>query len=337
MWNARRSTHRAGLAALIGILALVLSQLAGMGAASPAGARGTTPVATPVRIATLNTAAMSSTGEAMADIRALLAQEPDIVALQEMSSWERRRRVIDRLICGENGVDGGLAEPTPCAYAGWVPIPAVQGGTPILWRKDKFTLLGHDWVQVTPKTFVGDRGAGPRVMNAKYVVRVRLRDVATGRQIWVLNNHFVPTVQAARGGRNDNTRRTALYARHMAALKTMVTDLRRRGLTFITGDFNVNYRTDKVVQDPIFPYAGLGSVGARSSYYELGEPATGTHRLRNGFDKRLIDYVHHRVAPRRVVPVGQRILKGYNSDHRPLVVDYKVLGRGCYQAGTIVC
>lgn len=335
MWNARRSTSRAGAAALIGILALVLSQLAGTGGAASAGARE--GVATPVRIASFNTAAMSSTGEAMADIRAVLAQQPDIVALQEMSSWERRKRVINRIICGENGVDGGAKVPTTCAYAGWVPIPAVPGGTPILWRKDKFRLIGHDWVQVTPETFVGDKGAGPRVMNAKYVVRVRLQDLTTGRQVWVLNNHFVPTVQSPEGGRNSNKRRTDLYARHMAALQTMATELRRRGLVFLTGDFNVNYRTDKVVQDPVFPYAGLGSVGMRASYYTLGEPATGTHVLKNGFDKRLIDYVHHRVAPARLQVVGQRIVKGLNSDHRPLLVDFKVLGKGCYQAGTVVC
>lgn len=335
MWNLRRRS-RAAAALLIGALALVLSQPAG-GSAAAVGERRADPVATPLRIVSFNTAATLGAGKAMADLRTVLAQQPDVVALQEMSSWQRRERVIDRVICGENGVDGGAPVPTTCDYAGWVPIPAVQGGLPILWRKDKFRLMGHDWVRVAPETYVGARGAGPTVMHAKYVVRVRLKDLATGRNVWILNTHFVPTVQKSSGGRNDNTRRTALYARHMTALKTMVTDLRTRGLVFVTGDFNVNYRNDKVARDPIFPYVALGSVGLTPTFGSIGEPATGTHVLGNGFDKRLIDYVHHRTTPRRLEVVGHRILKGLSSDHRPLVADFRVLGKGCYQQGTLVC
>ena len=95
------------------------------------------------------------------------------------------------------------------------------------------------------------------------------------------------------------------------------------GLVFVTGDFNVNYRNDKIRQDPIFPYAALGTRALRSSYYKLGEPATGTHVLDNGFDKRLIDYVNFKPT-RRVIATGQRIMRGMNSDHRPLIVDFKI-------------
>jgi endonuclease/exonuclease/phosphatase (EEP) superfamily protein YafD len=176
-------------------------------------------------------------------------------------------------------------------------------------------------------------------MHAKYVVRVRLLDNLTGRTIWILNNHFVPTVQDGSGGRNDNRRRTRLYAQHMAGLQAVIDKVRTEeggGQIFVTGDFNVNYRKDKVVQDPIFPYAGLGTRHMRSSYYKLGEPATGTHVLGNGFDKRLIDYVLYR-PNRRVIATGQRIVTGMNSDHRPLIVDFKVTGKGCYVRGELIC
>jgi len=202
----------------------------------------------------------------------------------------------------------------------------VPGGQPILWRSDKFTLLGRDWIEVAPETYVGDRGAGPATMHAKYVVRVRLLDNATGRRIWILNNHFVPTVQGADGGRNDNIRRTRLYAQHMAGLHGVMDRVRTEeggGLVFVTGDFNVNYRNDKVAQDPIFPYAGLGIRRFRSSYFRLGEPRIGTHVLDNGFDKRLIDYVNFHPS-RRLAATAQRIVTGLNSDHRPLIVDFKV-------------
>ena len=285
-------------------------------------------MASVVRIATFNTAATLSTRKAFRDVRDLLAEGPDIVALQEMSSWERRERVRKRLL----DCDG-------CAWDGWIPVPAVPGGQPILWRSDKFTFLGRDWLEVAPETYVGDRGAGPSTMHAKYVVRLRLMDNLTGRTIWILNNHFVPTVQASDGGRNDITRRTRLYARQMGGLQGIIDKIRTEeggGLVFVTGDFNVNYRKDKIVQDPIFPYAALGTRALRASYYTLGEPATGTHELDNGFDKRLIDYVHYKPT-RRVIATGQRIVRGMNSDHRPLIVDFKVTTRGCWVRGELVC
>jgi endonuclease/exonuclease/phosphatase family metal-dependent hydrolase len=281
-----------------------------------------------VRIATFNTAATQSTRRGFNDVKALLAAGPDIVALQEMSSWERRERVRTRLL-----------DCATCQWDGWIPVPAVQGGQPILWRSDKFTFLGRDWIEVAPETFVGERGAGPATMHAKYVVRLRLRDNVTGRTIWILNTHFVPTVEGSNGRRNTNTRRTRLYARHMAGLQAVIDRIKAReggGLVFVTGDFNVNYRKDKVAQDPIFPYAALGTRALRSSYFKLGEPATGTHVLDNGFDKRLIDYVHFKQT-RRVTATGQRIVRGLGSDHRPLIVDFKITTRRCWVDGALVC
>lgn len=328
MWNPRRlQSARFGALALIGALGLGLTPSA---AATPtrAAAAGPDPVASSVRIATFNTAAMSSTRRAFNDVKSLLAAGPDIVALQEMSSWERRERVRTRLLDCDT-----------CTWDGWIPVPAVQGGQPILWRSDKFKFLGRDWIEVAPETFVGSRGAGPATMHAKYVVRLRLLDKRTGRTIWILNNHFVPTVEGPDGGRNENLRRTRLYARHMAGLQAVIDRIHAEeggGLVFVTGDFNVNFRKDKVAQDPIFPYAALGTRALRSSYFKLGEPATGTHVLANGFDKRLIDYVSFKPT-RRVIVTGQRIMRGLNSDHRPLIVDFKITSRGCWVRGELIC
>ncbi|KAA1421072.1 hypothetical protein F0U44_01740 [Nocardioides humilatus] len=329
MRNLRRQhLARCGVLALVGALALGMGPTAGAAPTPVAAETDPVPVADTVRIATFNTAAMSSTRQGFNDVKNLIAQGPDIVALQEMSSWERREKVRKRLLDCET-----------CTWDGWIPVPAVQGGQPILWRSDKFTFLGRDWLEVAPETFVGARGAGPSTMHAKYVVRVRLLDNLTGRTIWILNTHFVPTVQAPDGGRNANRRRTRLYALHMANLQAVVDKVRNEeggGLVFVTGDFNVNYRNDKVVQDPIFPFAAMGSQAMRASYYKLGEPATGTHVLPSGFDKRLIDYVLYKPT-RRVIATGQRVVTGLNSDHRPLIVDFKVTGKGCYVRGELVC
>jgi len=339
VWNPRRSpSARLGALAAIAALALGLVPSAAASptaspAASPAESSSTAqetsePTASSVRIATFNTAATSTTRQGFLDVKNLLAQEPDIVALQEMSSWARRERVRTRLLDCET-----------CLWDGWIPVPAVPGGQPILWRSDKFTFLGRDWIQVAPETFVGDRGAGPATMHAKYVVRVRLKDNLTGRTIWILNTHFVPTVQGPDGGRNKNVRRARLYARHMAGLQAVIDRIHSEeggGLVFVTGDFNVNFRNDKVAQDPIFPYAALGTRGFRSSYYQVGEPGTGTHVLSNGFDMRLIDYVNFKPT-RRVIATGQRIVTGMNSDHRPLIAGFKINGRGCWVRGELIC
>ena len=87
---------------------------------------------------------------------------------------------------------------------------------------------------------------------------------------------------------------------------------------------------------PDLPVRRAGHPALRSSYYKLGEPATGTHVLGNGFDKRLIDYVSFKPT-RRVIAMGQRIIAGLNSDHRPLIVDFKVTGRGCWVRGELIC
>ncbi len=325
MWNPRPLPARFGAFVLVGALGLGLSPSAAVG--SPRAAEPN-PATSTVRIATFNTAATQSTRQGFNDVKNLLAAEPDIVALQEMSSWERRERVRTRLL-----------DCATCTWDGWIPVPAVQGGQPILWRSDKFTFLGKDWIEVAPETFVGERGAGPATMHAKYVVRLRLRDNVTGRTIWILNTHFVPTVEGSSGRRNDNWRRTRLYARHMAGLQAVIDRIKAEeggGLVFVTGDFNVNYRKDKSAQDPIFPYAALGTRALRSSYFALGEPATGTHVLDNGFDKRLIDYINFKQT-RRVTATGQRIMSGLNSDHRPLIVDFSITTRRCWVDGALIC
>ena len=63
---------------------------------------------------------------------------------------QRRERVRKRLL-----------DCATCTWDGWIPVPAVQGGQPILWRSDKFTFLGRDWIEVAPETFVGEPRRGP--------------------------------------------------------------------------------------------------------------------------------------------------------------------------------
>ena len=270
------------------------------------------PVTVPLRFVTLNTEAPNTVSQAVSDVKRMAATGADIITLQEMASAKRRK-----------AVRAALVDCTGCLYSAWMPSLPVPGSTPILYRKDKFELKDAGTVQVSEATYVGSRGAGPSTLNAKFINWVKLRESRTGRHFFVLNNHAVPTVQAKSGGPNYSLpKRLALYRKHMDGLKKLIAQFEaRRKPVFVTGDFNVNYRKDKVVRSSLFPYVNMGQVGVQASYKALGEPVHGTHVLPNGYDQRLIDYVmfsNHQA----VKPVANRVLFGYNSDHRPLQVDF---------------
>lgn len=267
-----------------------------------------------VRIVTYNTAATQRTAPAVADIVRLATEtEADVLTLQEMSGAARRK-----------GVREALVDCSMCSYEEFMPQPAVPGGTPLLYRWERFRFLEAGSKRVTKDTYVGPRGAGPDTLRARYVNWVRLRERATGQDLVVLNNHAVPTVQASQGGPNKNRERVRMYRRHMKGLQALVRSFRDRGdVVFVTGDMNVNYRKDKIVRAAVFPYARMKAVGLDASFESLWEPAPGTHVLRNGFDKRQIDYVYSPPAHPWVTPVGHEILLDHSSDHRPVVVDYR--------------
>jgi endonuclease/exonuclease/phosphatase (EEP) superfamily protein YafD len=323
-------TPRSRTFALLTALMLLVSGFALLGTSGAASAKkgGAEPATSSMRIVTYNVSADVRVRRTVGDLRSIIDnQAPDVITLQEMSSWKRRQAVLKHFVDCDT-----------CLYDSLMPIAAVPGGQPILYRSDKYTLLGSGLRKVTEDTYVGAKGAGPSTIHAKWITWVWLRDLATGRVVYVLNNHFVPTVQAKDGGTNSNTRRVAIYRKNMEALVALVQELRAStgGLVFVTGDFNVNYRGDVVAQAPIFPYASLGAIGVTSSYQNVEVPETGTHVLDSGFDKRLIDYVFN--LHRRGVGSGPlQILMGLSSDHRPLVSDFTLYGRGCFEKRVNLC
>lgn len=267
-----------------------------------------------IKIATLNTAAFQPRARAVDDVRRLARSGVDVMGLQEMASAKRRSQV-DRQLVSCRG----------CRWASYVPAGSTRASTPIYWKRTQYKLLRRGSVLVTPPTRVGSQGAGPARLNAKYITWVRLQDRATGRTLWVLNNHAVPSVQGRRGGPDKRQpERLRLYKQHMIKLQARVQAFTRKGgLVFVIGDFNVNFRTDRRTRSHRFPTYRLGRVGLRNSYGPLGEPAIGTHVVRSGKSRRLIDHVWF--APRdSLEPRRLRLLRGYSSDHRPVVVKFEL-------------
>lgn len=308
-----RRTPR-GLAALAG-LSLALTLLPS-GADPSAQARPRQEVTSQIRIVTYNARHDVRAAKTVAEVRSL-ARTADILTLQELSSGTKRA-----------GIRRSLVSCRGCRWGAHMPQAAVPGGTPILFRKRQYRLERAGTRQVSEPTRVGAGGAGPSTVRAKYINFVRLTERRTGRTVWVLNNHTVASVQGDQGRpHRGRPARLRLYRQHMAGLTALVERFRRKGgLIFVTGDFNVNHRTDRRAQARMFPYAIMRSVGMRASYVPLGQPARGTHVLANGRGDRLIDYVHF--LPRaRLWPRAQKILGGYASDHRPLLVQYEVRAR----------
>lgn len=324
--SSRKTRVLRGVVTAISLALVLATPTLAVDSAQAKKAKGE-PITSTLRVVTYNVSADVSVRKTVRDLEQITSEAPDVIALQEMSSWKRRQAVRAAYVDCET-----------CMYDAWIPVPAVPGGQPILYRSDRYTLIGYGMRQVTKDTYVGPRGAGPSTMRARWITWVRLRDIATGRQVYVLNNHFVPTVQASDGGPNHQRKRVRLYRKHMEALVAMIQEVKATtgGTVFVTGDFNVNYRGDSVVQAPMFPYAALGAIGVTSTYQNLWVPEEGTHVLGNGFSKRLIDYVFNRKA-RSVSPQSQHIIFGLSSDHRPLVADYAVYARGCFAKHQNIC
>lgn len=287
----------------------LLLVVGGLGVSTPASATASAPV----KIATLNVHSALSPTQALSDISRLVGTGADVISLQEMGGRQRRDYVRAMLVDCDT-----------CELDAYMPIGGPEASIPILFRKDRFILEAEGSHQVSDATYVGSRGAGPSTLKAKFVNYVVLYDLQTKQRVAVLNNHAVPTVQAPYGGPNSLKLRHALYRKHMDGLTAKISEYAATGATvFATGDFNVNYRKDSQVRAGLFPYSRLRAVSTHSSYEALGQPGTGTHVLRSGFDRRLIDYVFNLAHP-AVSLASQAILRGYASDHRPLLTQYDV-------------
>ena len=186
----------------------------------------------------------------------------------------------------------------------------------VSWRKSKFAFVSATARRVA----YGVDSSGVRYpFGNRYVVRVTLRHLGTGRLLSVINTHLPRMSEdPERPGRYTTTPNAA---KAQFALKRMrkTWELAPGRWVLGTGDYNFDARADERIGVPGGPARTLGPV-ATSSYSELGigdlpptHPDTG----------RYIDYVHARKSDLKAGEVeflGQRALLGLSSDHRPLLV-----------------
>jgi endonuclease/exonuclease/phosphatase family metal-dependent hydrolase len=248
----------------------------------------------------------------------------DIVGFQELADHDKPAALADRAGCAG------------CTFDAWIPgSPGKGGNVSIIWNRSRFSVAADaqgDKMRFAVKVHGPEEvedGAGGSTTTSKYIVLALLNDNETGRSVWIMNGHALPTVEKDCGHPSDKPKRLALYEKMMDAFKAELGT--RPGPVFITGDFNVNYRCDKKVRHFRFPWASFNSlepqVKSNWEWHELAGlalPAHGTHKPHKG-GKRIIDYVFARADP-DVSYKGKAIWsdRRFGSDHAPVRVSYMI-------------
>lgn len=173
-----------------------------------------------------------------------------------------------------------------------------QAATPILYRKSVGKVVKRRSYPLTPNTWVGEPGAGPNTMKAKWLNMVKFK--INGRNVWVGNIHTTPSVyiESREKLAREQFADTARFMRM------------RRGIKFLTGD--MNSEPDSPLRRP------LVKAGLRSSQRVLGEKDTHGNRC--------IDDIYFTFDKRRV-----RAIKNYTvpveSDHHAYIVEFRIIPR----------
>lgn len=218
--------------------------------------------------------------------------EVDVAGLQEVSSADRRRFLVD----------------TRWAAYGATPGPDEN---PVIWDRRDFRRLSAGAVRIA-----GRQGSLP----ASYATVVRLVHRATGQRYAVLNVHLL--WGGVRDGRKvpGQHARYRYYVSQVRGLARAVEREQGRAGTrvLVVGDFNVDHQDDRRIRHPGLPTARLGAVGLVSAWDSRDRlPASGgTSTMRAGY----IDNVWA-AAPARSVRSLRDVTGG---QHRPVVATYAV-------------
>lgn len=239
----------------------------------------------------------------LADLRRLLRQGNGMVyGLQEFDGGDR------------SSVLAGLPD-------NWGYIRT--GECVILWNKDEVKKLANG-----VNTLSSSRGTGLPNRYAQWG-RFELRD--TGFRFTVINTHLDAHVE--RGGlpNPDPSVRFRELAGHRSQTRQIAEMFRTmsnggKHPVFCTGDFNTDYRLDHRKRHPDFPVAQFAKVGVKANWAILKNANVSTHFGSHG--GRQIDYVWRGPMPKWMCQYeNQRVLVGFRSDHRPVVVKMRVRAR----------
>lgn len=232
------------------------------------------------KVATVNLKAKTSLPKTRADLHKVLTYngpKPDFVGLNEIGGpvrwWVCKRELKSHGLMGRS-----LAM-----------LP-----DPVAFRRSKFKRIKRIKHKLTPRTYVGPAGAGPRWLRAKHIMGGVYQDKQNGNMVAHLHVHLAPSI-------NLNEVRRELHRKQVQGIADYIRVLKRRypGITIIlTGDFNTS---DMEKLQPI-----------RDTGVEFG-PRLGTWK------GKAIDHIASNSAKGRYYTVC-----GLNTDHCGLVASIQV-------------
>lgn len=242
-----------------------------------------------VEITTYNMRHALKTGKTDQDTNKLAKLDQDYLCWQEINTKAKSHRIKE------------LTQPFGYDL---ICFPDVPGGgkTPISYKTDRKRLIDSGHIFLCPK--MGEEGAGPATAVEKRGIWGLFRDRGTGNKELVLNVHLPPSVYVPA--------RRKLSKEAVGNITKFILDMNDlwEPKTFITGDMNVNYNSQK---GPNW-FAELRSEGYEANWERFDpEDYPSTHPEHNSY----IDWVIS-----NMIPKTQDVLLGYNSDHRPVKVRY---------------
>lgn len=220
----------------------VLTVAAAMTTSVTAASTGVVPVAdrpgpgsdqvlgAPVRVVQANINKDMSTKRFQADVATVMAQDPDIIAYNEV----------------HGRADADLVPPgyemyrTPGPRTGWAPVA---------WVAEEWTAVDQGTVKISRRPAKFTKG----MVGVRFATWVTLTDVE-GRVVSVISAHIAP-----------NNRDTAhLLKPSLRKLSTLAGELSAHGPVVLAGDFNMGYRSSR------YQPQLLEEVGLRSTFDILG-------------------------------------------------------------------
>ncbi len=236
------------------------------------------------------------------DLRRLMRTRVDVILLQEV--WPDSRDAVFSKIEAEG--KWNVHRPAPKAMA-------------MMWRKSTMKFIDSG-----KTTLVESDGAGT-YRPKRYYCWAYLEHRESKMKGTYASTHFDHRVGYS-GRYNMDPNLTRFRERLQIEVRDFPRFLRddhmKRGCVFAGGDFNISFRADINIRLPNMLYSTMRAVGLRCSYEILEMPTRGSRKRGSS----LFDQIYH-WAPLKgqIKPVYQKIiLDGYYSDHRPVMVTYRV-------------
>lgn len=189
---------------------------------------------------------------------------------------------------------------------------------PILWNKDVLALVDSGTQQIVASD-------GPATFRpARAVNWVVLRHKATNVTFVEVNFHW--EARAAAPGflapsLSDSPRNIERYRTQISTVPPLLADLGKKYPVLLNGDFNVRAQADLRLRNPGMPTATLGRIGMRSNWEQVGLPAIGTIGSHGTvFDWQFLS----NTVPGQMKFVSSKVMRGYRSDHRPVVSKIRI-------------